>query len=155
MRVPRRLRPLLLFIFCFLVFGIVCLSRALSHASELDVLMAQRRALAMERRVVHVDGLIDINAPGQKVEMVQPASKMLIGHAAVPFTFADEQDELLAVINVSPYRDVVDLNSLSPPRLPTPFLRWTRLYPSTPLPYSTLTRPARTQKTTLSSFELK
>ena len=104
MRVPRRMRPAILAGFCFFVIMTVFFSRAVTQASQMDVLMAQRRASLLERRFVE-DGLMNI----------ETAAQAEIGHEAVlevphekieahPLTaFASTKDELLALISVSQF----------------------------------------------------
>lgn len=125
-RIPRRLRPVSLFIFCFCVVGVVFLTRALSSPTDLDIVIAQRKAFASERRIVHLNGLVNINAP--------PAR----------FTFSSEKDELLALINVSHLWNLTDPSS-SPLPQPTLFPHSTLTTHWTPLPFSTLTPPIRTR----------
>jgi hypothetical protein len=104
MRVPRRMRPAILAGFCFFVIVTVFFSRAVTQASQMDIMMAQRRASLLERRFVE-DGLMNINT----------AEQAEVGHEAVlevthekteafPLTaFASPKDELLALISVSPF----------------------------------------------------
>jgi flagellar assembly factor FliW len=98
------MRPAILAGFCFFVIVTVFFSRAVTQASQMDIMMAQRRASLLERRFVE-DGLMNINT----------AEQAEVGHEAVlevthekteafPLTaFASPKDELLALISVSPF----------------------------------------------------
>ncbi|WVW83025.1 hypothetical protein I302_105041 [Kwoniella bestiolae CBS 10118] len=52
LRIPRRLRPVLLIGVCVFTFGLVLLNRAMSHANHMDHLIKQQRDLAFSRRYV-------------------------------------------------------------------------------------------------------
>lgn len=97
------MRPYALVGFCLFVITTVFFSRAVAQSSQMDILMAQRRASLLERRYVE-DGLMDINTAGQ-VDAEHEAV-MEVSHAVVeahPLTqFASTKDELLALISVSP-----------------------------------------------------
>ena len=98
------MRPAILAGFCFFVIVTVFFSRAVTQASQMDILMAHRRASLLERRFVE-DGLMNINT----------AVQAEVGHEAIlevvhekieahPLTeFKSTKDELLALISVSLY----------------------------------------------------
>jgi hypothetical protein len=126
MRVPRRMRPALLAGFCFFVIVTVFFSRAVTQASQMDILMAHRRASLLERRFVE-DGLMNI----------EQANQAEVGHEAImevvhekieahPLTeFKSTKDELLALISVSlplrsPYDEMLIISS-SLLQLPMPY----------------------------------
>jgi hypothetical protein len=95
------MRPFILTGFCFFVIVTVFFSRAVTQASQMDILMAQRRASLLERRYFE-DGLIDIN--GAEQAEAGHEAVLQVEHAALeshPLTaFASKQDELLALISV-------------------------------------------------------
>ncbi|WWD10087.1 hypothetical protein V865_008220 [Kwoniella europaea PYCC6329] len=53
LRIPRRLRPVLLIGVCVFTFGLILLNRAMSHANHMDNLIKQQRELAFSRRYVN------------------------------------------------------------------------------------------------------
>jgi hypothetical protein len=88
--------------FCLFIITTVFFSRAVAQASQMDLLMAQRRASLLERRYVE-DGLMDINTAKQAD--ADHEAMLEVVHAPVdaqPLTkFANTKDELLALISVS------------------------------------------------------
>jgi hypothetical protein len=96
------MRPHILAGFCFFVILVVFFSRAVTQASQMDILMAQRRASLLERRFVE-DGLMDINVAAQTEEGHEAVLEVSHGNVeGHPLTaFASKNDELLALISVS------------------------------------------------------
>jgi hypothetical protein len=106
LRIPRRYRPAILLGFCILTFAFVYLSRAMSHATHLDALVNQRRAMALGRRYIEAEGLTDMSdkVGSGKQAIFTPTtpkanSAVSGGEALLQFESADE--ELTALIAVS------------------------------------------------------
>lgn len=97
------MRPYMLVGFCLFIITTVFFSRAVAQSSQMDILMAQRRASLLERRYVE-DGLMDINTAKQAD--ADHEAVLEVQHAPVEpqplVKFANTKDELLALISVSP-----------------------------------------------------
>lgn len=145
------MRPYALVGFCLFVITAVFFSRAVAQSSQMDILMAQRRASLLERRYVE-DGLMDINTAGQ-VD-VEHEAVLEVSHAKVeahPLTaFASTKDELLALVSVSPppllEHQATNADNISSLPLPLP-THSHLLIPNNPYPpqtFSTLIHPETT-----------
>jgi hypothetical protein len=106
LRIPRRYRPAILLGFCIFTFAFVYLSRAMSHATHLDALVNQRRAMAHGRRYIEAGGLTDISGKvghGKQAVLAPTAPKansaVSGGEELLRFESVDE--ELTALIAVS------------------------------------------------------
>nr|XP_031862726.1 uncharacterized protein CI109_001738 [Kwoniella shandongensis]KAA5529798.1 hypothetical protein CI109_001738 [Kwoniella shandongensis] len=109
LRIPRRLRPVLLIGLCVLTFGLVLLNRAMSMANHLEHSMANKQPAAFARRFVEVSGLND--AKGQHPLVVDAAERARLAEALVQSTtkgldgdrtglrFEDTKEELAALIS--------------------------------------------------------
>ncbi|KAK8869737.1 hypothetical protein IAR55_000305 [Kwoniella newhampshirensis] len=110
LRIPRRLRPVLLVAVCILTFGLVMLSRAMSLASHMEYRMASRPT-AFARRFVEISGMNDINAKDQYPLVIDAVEKARLAEAAVQskvhsssgdakgLVFENTQEELAALIS--------------------------------------------------------
>ncbi|OCF41296.1 hypothetical protein I317_04867 [Kwoniella heveanensis CBS 569] len=101
LRIPRRLRPVLLLGVCVITFGLVFLSRAMSHARHMDSVIAYKHQMAFGRRELAAK-----TAAGQHPLLVsetldaQKAEAVIASHSGVTsLAFESVEEELAALIS--------------------------------------------------------
>lgn len=111
LRVSRRLRPLLLVVFCCFVFGVVLVNNAASNAAAtirgnkqhsiyLDS-YAHQQAVELGKRQDELADLKDKREKSRFAILAEMAEKAIQAPVAVPMKFENTREELAAVIAVS------------------------------------------------------
>ncbi|WVR05185.1 hypothetical protein IAU60_002197 [Kwoniella sp. DSM 27419] len=102
LRVPRRLRPVLLIGFCVITFGFVMLNRAMSHARHMESHMLNQRIPFTRREMFDADGLrIQHPVLAGQAENARSAEAAVQAEVGVDpsMVFLNAQEELAALIS--------------------------------------------------------
>ncbi|WVQ98786.1 hypothetical protein IAU59_005917 [Kwoniella sp. CBS 9459] len=106
LRIPRRLRPVLLLGVCVITFGLVFLSRAMSHARHMDSVIAYKHQMGFGRRELAAGAAAAKTAAGQHPLLIsetldaQKAEAVIASSSGVTgLTFETVEEELAALIS--------------------------------------------------------